>query len=163
MEKKRVDSGVEFTPEVEAKLQNHHGHGLPGGSRVNTAASSLASLDTNEDSVEDSRGTVYFGNVTPKHGKKKKRKKKKVLGELDLFERVMENGKGLVYDPGVGQFRERKGLGRRKSISPADMANLHGVNDHFHYVKFMKREKVSSLTRRKAPSCEGERPRDFVI
>ena len=67
--------------------------------------------------------------------------KKKDLGQLDLFERVMENGKGLVYDPSVGQFRDRKGLSRRTSISPADMANLHGVNDHFHYVKFMKREK----------------------
>ena len=53
----------------------------------------------------------------------------------------MENGKGLVYDSSVGQFRERKGLSRRTSISPEQMKELHGANDHFHYVKFMKREK----------------------
>ena len=74
-------------------------------------------------------------------GKVATRRKKKDKGKLDLFEQVMENGKGLVYDPSVGQFRERRGIRRRTSISPADLANLHGVNDHFHYVKFMKREK----------------------
>jgi len=114
------------------------------GSRSNTAAS-LASIQTEEDSFDSVHPHSHFGKQTSSHQKHhhhhKKRMRKKNRGKLDLFEQVMENGKGLVYDPSVGQFRERKGLSRRASISPEQMKDLHGAKDHFHYVKFMKREK----------------------
>ncbi|GMH76431.1 hypothetical protein TrST_g1969 [Triparma strigata] len=136
------DMNVDFVDHPASSITtNLTGMVMPDNSRQNTAASSLASIDT-EDSMEES-GTYRRHSQQPaKGGKKKRKKKKKNQNEkMDLFEQVMENGKGLVYDPSVGQFRERKGISRRKSISPADLANLHGVSDHFHYIKFMKREK----------------------
>jgi hypothetical protein len=112
------------------------------GSRSNTAAS-LASIQSEEDSMDSLHPNSHHKkSKTNHHGHHhKKRKKKNDRGRLDLFEQVMENGKGLVYDSSVGQFRERKGLSRRASISPEQMKDLHGATDHFHYVKFMKREK----------------------
>ena len=53
----------------------------------------------------------------------------------DLFERVMQSGKKLVYDPSVGQFLDKKAAARAKTNG------LHGNDEDFHYVKFMKRER----------------------
>ncbi|GMH85179.1 hypothetical protein TL16_g10148 [Triparma laevis f. inornata] len=138
VEGENKDLNVEFMEHPASNITtNLSGMVLPEGSRQNTATS-LASIDT-EDSMEESG--AYRRVSQPNGRRKSKRKKKKKDERLDLFEQVMENGKGLVYDPSVGQFRERKGISRRKSISEADLANLHGVEEHFNYVKFMKREK----------------------
>jgi len=112
------------------------------GSRTNTAAS-FASIMTEEDSMDSVHPNSHHKRHRHRHHHhhQKKKRKKKDRGKLDLFEQVMENGKGLVYDPSIGQFSDRKGITRRKSLSPEQIKNLHGVNDHFNYVKFMKREK----------------------
>ena len=54
----------------------------------------------------------------------------------------MENGKGLVYDPNVGQYIDRRGVVKEKNNMPEEQYDsMHGVKEEFHYVRFMKREK----------------------